>query len=445
MNSYAEVLPQLMIALPLFAAAWLALSSIVLGSHTENRTTKTVSLTMICTVILSFINLWLARHSINRPYEVFTWHQFGHESFTFELYNSLTDAMYACCYTLIIGIVGRFSHTYLHREPSFFTYYYLYLLFVAATNLVIFSANFPSLLVGWELVGICSILLIGFFHHRSGPLANSLYTMISYRIGEACLLLAITIAHSTTGSSSFSLFNLHHPANHLILAAVICAIYVKAAQWPFSLWLPRAMEGPTPSSAMLYGGISTHMGPMLLIKLMPYLDHYPWVSQLVTAGSIFTITFASGIGRMRCDAKTQVAYATIGQLGLIFFEIGMGWCTLAFFHSLSHCALRTFQFLKTPSMLAEHTQLQLAHREFSLERLFPLALRRWLYYAAQSQFFLDTLVALLLLRPFARITGIIALLEAKISGSNADTDQTQVSVAELPSLTEDPYVISSSL
>jgi NADH:ubiquinone oxidoreductase subunit 5 (subunit L)/multisubunit Na+/H+ antiporter MnhA subunit len=431
-----------MIFLPFFAAALLGALSLAVGSHTEQRTTAIVSTAMLSTIACGLLNLWVMASSPDVAFDMFTWHQFGHESFTFELLNSWTDAVYACCYMIIVGIVGRFSITYLHREQGFFTYYYLFLLFVGATNLVIFSANFPSLLVGWELVGICSVLLIGFYHHRSGPLDNSLFTFATYRIGEACLLLAVTIAHTTTGSSSFSIFSLHQPANHGILALVLCAIYVKSAQWPFSLWLPRAMEGPTPSSALLYGGISTHMGPMLLIKLMPYLGTYPWVNSLVLSASAITVLFASGVGRTRCDAKTQVAYATIGQLGVIFFEIGMGWYNLAFFHSISHCALRTFQFLKTPSLLAEFTHLQVAPTDFYLERLLPLSLRRMVYYATFSKFFLEPMVEKLMVRPFFFLASLIMDLEERLSGHSASFTTEGEDENQLRTAAKERYVIT---
>ena len=201
--------------------------------------------------------------------------------------------------------------------------------------------------------------------------------------------------------------------DHWIIILLLGAIYVKSAQWPFCSWLPRAMEGPTPSSAILYGGISTHFGPLLLLKIIPHLSAYPWLSPTLIVNSVITIAYASAVGRTRNEIKTQLAYATIAQLGVIYLEIALGWYHFALFHSLAHCALRTFQFLKSPAYLHDYRQLQIERGQFFVERLYPEKLRRVLYYAAHRKFFLDQWIEVVLLKPFFAISRAIIHFERR--------------------------------
>jgi len=121
-------------------------------------------------------------------------------------------------------------------------------------------------------------------------------------------------------------------------------------------WPARAMEGPTPSSAIFYGALSVHLGPFLLSRFYDYFSHFP--SLLVAVGMIGAASafYATLVGRTRSDAKTMLAFATISQVGIIFVEIAMGFQNLALFHMVTHASLRTYQFLRSSSLIQDFVE-----------------------------------------------------------------------------------------
>ncbi len=382
----ATFIPMLAIALPCSSAILLGLIHLFFGVN-EKLVARVLSVSMLGLVGLLFYNMVTTLGQPTQLYS-FAWYHIGHHSFTFLFANNFVNSVYALAFSLIAAVVGNFSITYLHKEQGFFEYYYIFFVFLAAILLTVFSNNLDTLFVGWELVGMGSVLLIGFYKHRRQPILNSFYTLVCYRFGELCLLAALTLAHLQFGDSSFSTLTEATATNAWIVFFILIAVYVKSAQLPFSGWLQRALEGPTPSSAIFYGGISTHLGPMLLVKLYPFLQQLLWVKVTLVVGGFATACYATVIARTRSDVKGQLAYATIAQLGVIFAEVGFGWLQMVVIHTLVHCAARTFQFLKSPSGLQEYLQLRFE------ERATALSGRRFWYYLARSHFLLDRLIEL---------------------------------------------------
>jgi NAD(P)H-quinone oxidoreductase subunit 5 len=182
-------------------------------------------------------------------------------------------------------------------------------------------------------------------------------------------------------------------AGLLVLAAM-----GKSAQVPFSGWLPRAMEGPTPSSAIFYGAISVHLGVYLLLRVQPLLQQAPLVQAAVVIIGLITAIHATMSSRAAADAKTSLAYASLAQISLIFIEAGMGWSWLALVHTVSHAALRTLQFLRAPSMLHDYHRVhaaaggQVAKTGTHYEALLTAGARRWMYRMALDRGHFDTLL-----------------------------------------------------
>ena len=125
----------------------------------------------------------------------------------------------------------------------------------------------------------------------------------------------------------------------------------KSALVPFSGWLPRAMEGPTPSSAVFYGALSVHLGAFLLLRVSPILDLSPWLCAAVVVAGLATAVFAAVAGRVQTDIKSALSFASLTQVGIIVAEIGLGLRYLALVHILGHGCLRTLQFLRAPTLL----------------------------------------------------------------------------------------------
>ena len=180
---------------------------------------------------------------------------------------------------------------------------------------------------------------------------------------------------------------------------VLWASMGKAAQAPLSGWLPRAMEGPTPSSAVFYGALSIHLGPYLLLRAMPIIQASPLVVVAVIAVGAFTALHATFVGRTQTDIKSALAYASVAQVGLIYVEIGLGLEYLALIHIVGHATIRTLELLKSPSLLHEHHHLeqamgrQLPRTSGHLERLVPGELQPRLYRLALERGGFDAFLA----------------------------------------------------
>jgi NAD(P)H-quinone oxidoreductase subunit 5 len=316
---------------------------------------------------------------------------------------------------LLTGLIGAFSARYMHRETGFHRFFLLLHLF-AFGSLLLFTAGSLDLLVGgWELVGLTSVLLIAFFQERPEPAHSALRVFATYRAADVGLLVAVFVAHHHYGAASFdSLITGSWPdqstavsgwSGLLLALLLLLAASGKSAQAPFSGWLPRAMEGPTPSSAIFYGAISVHAGTYLLLRMQPVIASSPLASALVVAVGLISAILATMSGRVSADAKTSLAYASMTQLGLIFAEIGLDLPTIALWHICGHAATRTLQFLRAPSALHEFHQMHAAaggHMEQTgthLEALFPVSMRTWLYRLALDRGHPDAMLDRFFARP----------------------------------------------
>ena len=314
----------------------------------------------------------------------------------------------------IVGVVSAFSYRYLHREPGYHRYFVLLSLFVTGMLLVALAGNVEVLFVGWELVGLSSALLVGFFHDRPAPVANALRVFSVYRVSDAAMLSAAVLLRHTAGTDSLALLfgargapaiALTAPSATVIAILLIVAVAAKSALLPFSGWLPRAMEGPTPSSAVYYGSLSIHAGCFLLLRSAPLLAHSPAARALAVALGLATAAFAALATRVQSDVKSSLAYAALTQVGLIVVEIALGWNTIAFVHLAGHACFRLLQFLSAPNVLhdlhgMEETLQERSPRAVGLEVLLPDRWRRRLYLLALERGFLDNLLDRAIVTPF---------------------------------------------
>ena len=213
--------------------------------------------------------------------------------------------------------------------------------------------------------------------------------------------MAIFAMHHWAGTASFgSAFPTLTGARAVIVCfLLLLAASGKAAQVPFSGWLPRAMEGPTPSSAIFYGAISIHAGAYLLLRAQPLLAQSVLASSLVILIGAATAIHGTIVGRASADAKTSLAYATLTQVGIVFIEIGLGWRWLAVAHILGNATVRTMQYLRAPSMLHDYHQMhsavggQLSPTGQQIEEMLPERVRLWLYRWALDRGHLDTILS----------------------------------------------------
>ncbi|MCA9519347.1 MAG: proton-conducting membrane transporter [Myxococcales bacterium] len=314
----------------------------------------------------------------------------------------------------LCGIVGAFSHRYLHLESGYNRFFVLLTMFASAMLLLVTADSAVLVFASWELLGITSALLVAFYHERRGPVANGLWVWGIYRISDIGLIaMALLLVH-TAGSEQFSslfgpeawphrlslgFFESRSSAAALPFATPLALLVVfaalgKSAQLPFSSWLPRAMEGPTQSSAIFYGALSVHAGAYLLLRVAPLLEQ-SFVARLlvITLGGT-TAIHATLVERTQSDIKAALSYASLAQVGLIFVEIGLGFRLLAVAHIVGHACVRSLQFLRAPSLLRDVRAWRAAlplEDEARDDRSVSPALRA-LYAHALGRFHLDALL-----------------------------------------------------
>jgi NAD(P)H-quinone oxidoreductase subunit 5 len=359
------------------------------------------------------------------------WFKVGHYSFPLSVLVDRLSLPVVGVTVVLAGIVGSFSVRYLHRDPGFYRFFLLLHLFTFGALLVFMADSLDLLIGGWEIVGITSVLLIGFFQYRPDPVRNALRVFGTYRIADLNILLAVFLAHHWFGTAAWSgmfsgewpghVNNLDGTAATVIAVLLVFAASGKSAQGPFCGWLARAMEGPTPSSAIFYGAISVHAGAYLLLRIEPLLHSSAIATGLVIFIGLTTAFLGTLVHRTCADAKTSLSYASQTQLGLIFAEIGLGWTTLAVIHIVGHAIVRTMQFLRAPSMLHDHHRVHaaagghLAPTGEHYESLLPKSLQLWLYRVALGRGFYDAVVDRFIVAPvvaFARFLGLLSFAAA---------------------------------
>ena len=329
------------------------------------------------------------------------WIEVGEYSFKIRFIVDLLGATYAFLSSALIGVIFKFSRNYLHREEGYFRFIFLLSILLFGLIVVSFARSLDLLFVGWELVGTTSVLLISYFYAQPQPVVHALKAIISYRLCDMGILAAAAWAHHHLHTTDFIMIPKFLEHSHAGFALVFIGIFIiwaslaKAGQLPMSSWLPTAMEGPTPSSAIFYGALSVHLGPFLLLRFYDYFSHFP--SLLITIGVIggASALYATMVGRTRSDAKTMLAYATISQVGIIYIEIALGFTNFALFHIVTHASLRTYQFLRSSSIIqdfyenpAVQQNVQI-RRNYSLERYFSIENQKRIYVHALHGFHLD--------------------------------------------------------
>jgi NAD(P)H-quinone oxidoreductase subunit 5 len=335
---------------------------------------------------------------------------------------------FAALSAAIVGVVSAFSNRYLHRESGYNRYFVLLAMFVTGMLLIALAGNVTVLLVGWEFVGLSSALLVAFFQERPAAVSNALRVVTVYRISDAAMVSAAVLLHHHAGTSSLSLLfggagtastiGLTGTNATIIAVLLIVAVAGKSALLPFSSWLPRAMEGPTPSSAVYYGSLSIHAGCFLLLRSAPLFEQAPAARVLAGALGAATAVFAALTTRVQSDVKSSLAYASLTQVGIIVVEIAIGWYTIAFVHLAGHACFRLLQFLSAPNVLHDLHGIEDAignrpsQRRGYLERLASDRVRRGLFLLALERGFLDNILDRVVVGPFTRLAHRLTRLDA---------------------------------
>ncbi len=335
------------------------------------------------------------------------WYRAGESSYELRFLIDRLSAPVSVTAAILLLATCRFSANYLHREPGFVRFFSLMLVFASGIQLLVLGGSVELLFAGWEVVGMTSVLLVAFFHDRRGPVRAAIRVLVTYRLCDVGLLLGALWLHQAYHSTSFVRV-LAAPAAGgagLVTLGVLIAAMGKSAQFPVGGWLPRAMEGPTASSAIFYGGLSVHAGVYLMARIEPLYADSPGLRLLIVAIGSLTAIAGTLSAQVSPDAKSALAYATITQVGIMFVECGLGFPTLAVVHLVAHATLRYYQFLLTPSVLQSALRRRAALGATSADEraaqweLLGLPLRRYLYRLAIERFEVEAALERWIARP----------------------------------------------
>ena len=318
---------------------------------------------------------------------------------------------------VLCGAIGAFTSRYLHRDKGFNRFCVFFAFFMLGMVVSSLAGTIEVLFLGWELVGLSSALLVAFFQQRPNPVRNGLRVWSVYRIADAAFLIAALTLHHLTGGGDFTglMGTEAWPAGHATVTAnqalfvgllLLLAAAGKSALVPFSGWLPRAMEGPTPSSAVFYGALSVHLGAFLLMRVSPLLELSIILRLAVISLGLISALYAALTSRVQTDVKSALAFASLTQVGVIVVEIGLGLHYIALIHMIGHACLRTLQLLRAPTLLRDYDMLEnamgmhLPQRQTIWQRVIPERYRRWSYRLASERGFLDSLLDVVVVYPF---------------------------------------------
>lgn len=400
----------------------------------ENSIARCIYLSVMVglTAALGILVAMLVSGDRHVPIELGNWISIPEQHFHFHLkfvFDRLSVPFVILTF-LLCGTIGAFTTRYLHREPGFVRFYIAYTLFMLGMIFASLAGTIEVLFFGWELVGVSSALLIAFFHERRSPVKNGLMAWCVYRIADAAFLVAAVLMHHLTGAGDFETLMGHgawpdgvasiteRQALWVGLLLIIAAAG-KSALVPFSGWLPRAMEGPTSSSAIFYGALSVHLGAFLLLRISPILELSIWLSGTVVVLGLLTAIYATIAGRVQSDIKTDLAFASLTQVGIIVVEIGLGLRYIALIHILGHAALRTLQLLRAPTLLHDYHVLEnaldghLPQNEGWVQRALPKPLKQWIYRFALERGYLDESLSRFFVRPFVNCFRLFDSLERR--------------------------------
>lgn len=317
-------------------------------------------------------------------------------------FNLDTFALVMMTLVAIISVLMlRFSVNYMHREAGYQRFFMILSLFMGAMLLIVMAGNVVLTFTGWELAGVSSYLLIAYVYDRPVAVQNATRVFITNRIGDAGFIIGIFLSFhllkTLEWSEIISAADTLTPLGSNILAgAFLLAAIVKSAQIPFAPWISRALEGPTPSSAIFYGSLMVHAGVYLMIRLQPVLEHSSVMMATLAFIGLLTALYGFLSSLVQTDVKSNLIFSTTSQVGLMFFSCGMGWFELASWHLVLHAVWRAYQFLHAPAMM---------HLMDSKTRPVQPILKRqgWLYTASLQRFWLDPLADWLLVNPIKNI------------------------------------------
>lgn len=422
MNAFATYFAVTIVAAPALLVVVLGLRLLVSKPLSEDATCRAVgiSLTVGLLASLAMCVLMAVAGWSHVTVRLGNWISLPEFQFSFNLLFDWLSVPFLLLSFVLCGTIARFAQSYMHREPGFHRFFILFAIFSLGMTVTSLAENVETLFTGWELVGLSSALLVAFFQERLSPVRNGLRVWSVYRFSDAALLIAAVVLHGMRGHGDFdALFGggpwpgpaaeVSSQQAFIVGVLILIAAAGKSALVPFSGWLPRAMEGPTPSSAVFYGALSVHLGVFLLLRTSPILLCSTALCILIVFLGLTTAAFAAITARVQTDIKSALSFASLTQVGIIVAEIGIGLRWIPLVHLMGHACLRTLQFVRAPTLLQDYRIMENAMGKrlpamVEIGRWYlPVGARRRLYRWALERGYLDAMLDNYIVRPFLSV------------------------------------------
>jgi len=308
-------------------------------------------------LVLFFSMLNTEGHRLHET--LYTWMATG----SLEVLISFQVDQLSALFLLIITGVGFLIHVYsigyMHEEDGYYRYFSFLNLFIFFMVILVLGDNFLLLFVGWEGVGLCSYLLIGFYFEKHSAAEACKKAFLFNRVGDFGFLSAVLLVFVTFGNLTFDTVNAEAasrlPEGGILVTAITLLLFLgatgKSAQIPLYVWLPDAMEGPTPVSALIHAATMVTSGLYMIARLSHLFVLAPFTMHIVAIVGAITALFAATIAITQTDIKRVLAYSTVSQLGYMFLAMGVGAFGAGIFHVMTHAFFKALLFLCSGSVI----------------------------------------------------------------------------------------------
>ncbi len=319
-------------------------------------------LTIVCIGAAFVLSLWAlkavdAHHGVQLAYSGHDWLSFPSFKFNIGVRIDGLTAVMLVVVTSVSLLVQIYSQGYMSGDPGYGRYYAYMSLFTASMLGLVLADSVLMIFIFWELVGLCSFLLIGFWFHKPGAAAAAKKAFITTRVGDVGFMVGILIIWTKTGT--FNIAEIQHAALAGTIGATTLTLFAlgvfagaagKSAQVPLHIWLPDAMEGPTPVSALIHAATMVAAGVYLVARFFPVFASATGALHTVAWIGAITAIVAATMGIVNPDIKKVLAYSTISQLGYMMLSLGSGAYVAAIFHLMNHAFFKALLFLGSGSV-----------------------------------------------------------------------------------------------
>ena len=349
-------LPLLVLILPLLGSLISAIC--IIGS--QNKKAEYISTIFLFLAALASIYIYINIETFKGNFIVYNWINFAQINLNFSIFLDPLTAIMFCVVTIVSSVVHMFSIGYMHEDKLRARFFCYLSLFTFAMLVLVSADNFIQLFLGWEGVGLCSYLLVGYYFHKPSANNAAIKAFLVNRVGDFGYLIAIAIIYKYFDSLNFQeVFsntsaiekkNLLFLGFEFNLITCICmflfmAAVGKSAQIGLHVWLPDAMEGPTPVSALIHAATMVTAGVFLVVRCSPIFEYSQFTLNVITYVGLITSLFAASVALLQNDIKKVIAYSTCSQLGYMFFACGISAYSLAMFHLVTHAFFKALLFL----------------------------------------------------------------------------------------------------